>query len=178
MDDGRVYRVEEPGAPYGADSSLLRDLAQYGREVHQKTRDYEAWADAMRKEFGERVEPHLRQAWDEMRRPAPAATPPVNDPEKPAGGSASGTADRVRPHSEPTVKAVQIYASKRRLLASLVVLIVAMGLTAIIAFAWLVWPTPWRYHTTQQQRLMREHRWSGRLEVLYSDGWRCRVECE
>ncbi|MEK7112376.1 MAG: hypothetical protein AAB875_03535, partial [Patescibacteria group bacterium] len=52
----KAIRVEEPGTPYGADPALLRDLAEYGREMRRTHPDYEGWTAALRREFGPRVE--------------------------------------------------------------------------------------------------------------------------
>jgi len=66
----------------------------------------------------------------------------------------------------------------RRFRAGLVVAAAVASLVVVAAFAWLVWPTEWQYHEMKNV-LVREHRWSGRLEVLTSgQGWVCRANCE
>ena len=89
------------------------------------------------------------------------------DHDEPPEQTVSDIADPMLSRREPTSR----IGTRRNLVAGVIALTVAMVLTAIIAFAWLVWPTPWLYHTTQGIRL-REHRWSGRMERLSpTRGW-------
>ena len=81
--DRQTIRVQEGIPPYGGDPGLLRDLAEYGQEVRRTRPDFDSWSDAMRKEFGERVEPHLRPAWEEMRRGPRAVVEPAVPPPTP-----------------------------------------------------------------------------------------------
>lgn len=64
-----------------ADPAFLRDLAQAGRELRRTHPDYEGWAGAMRREFGERAAPHLERTWEDIRRPAQPAEPEPAEPE-------------------------------------------------------------------------------------------------